>query len=125
VYQKGQTVTGISDEAERRVHERHPLMLDATVSIPDEHYNAILIDISAGGAKFQLKNMPLAAPEPDLPISIHIQPFGGFFGNVIWVDDDFIGMQFDENHKATVSLIHEMVAQSRERAAPVPEMFED
>ncbi len=95
-------------------------MLGALVSLPKGRYDAVLIDISAGGAKFQLKEMPFIAPEIGVSISITIQPFGGFFGDIMWVDDDFIGMKFDENHKAMASLVHEMVAQSRPNT-PVPE----
>ncbi|MBC8242169.1 MAG: PilZ domain-containing protein [Alphaproteobacteria bacterium] len=112
-------MSDISDFTERRQFERYPLMLDALISLPKEHYDAVLIDISAGGAKFQFREMPPMMPGPGIPISITIQPFGGFYGSLMWVDDDFAGMKFEENHKAMASLIHEMVAQSRsDRAVP-------
>jgi len=98
---------------ERRQTERFPLLLAAAASLPNGIYDASLIDISAGGAKFRIVEAPLEPLEPGISMSIDIPPFGGFFGFIVWIDEDFVGMEFDENHKATASLINDMVKQSR------------
>jgi len=106
------------DFMERRKFDRYPLMLDAEAVLPGERCDAVLLDISAGGAKFRFVAELSVRPEPGIPISIHVEPFGGFYGDVMWVDGDYIGMEFDERHKAIASLVHEMVAQSRESVFP-------
>lgn len=98
---------------DRRKTERFPLMLGAKAALPNGRYDATLMDISAGGAKFKLEEAPLEPLEPGLSMSIEIPPFGGFFGFIVWIDEDFAGMEFDENHKVTAGLIHDMVAESR------------
>lgn len=99
--------------AERRRTERFPLMLNAAVSLPNGTYEATLISISAGGAKFRVDEPPLEPFAAGRSISIDIPPFGGFGGFVVWIDEDYVGMEFDENHKVTAALINDMVAQSR------------
>jgi len=88
-------------------------MLDTTVTFSGGAYDTALIDVSAGGAKFCFKMPPPKMPDRGTPISIEIQPFGEFDGEVMWIDDDYAGIKFDENHKATAALINEMVAQGR------------
>lgn len=115
----------MDDEAaftERREFERFPLLLDVVAVFPDGRYDSILLDISAGGAKFRFAAAPMTHPEPDGPASIIVPPFGEFFGNVRWIDGDYVGMQFDENHKATSSLVRAMVNDSREGLFPPPSL---
>jgi len=100
----------MSKSADRREYERFPLMLEASVVFSDEHYDVVLIDISAGGAKFQFKMIPPSLPSPETEVSIEVPPHGGFYGNLVWSDDDYAGIEFDENHKVAASLIHEMAA---------------
>lgn len=99
--------------SDRRRAERFPLMLDAVAVLPNGRYEATLMDISAGGAKFKLEDAPLEPIEHGLTMSIEIPPFGGFYGFIVWIDESFAGMEFDENHKVTAGLINDMVAQSR------------
>ncbi len=91
---------------ERRRHERYPLMLEATVSIGDETFAAVIFDISAGSAKVQLKEAGNAA-ENAVPKTavLEIPEYGDFEGDIVWTDDDFIGINFHENHKTMVKLI--------------------
>ncbi len=92
--------------SERRQHERHPLMLGAAVSIGGESSAAVIWDISAGGAKVQLKEAGNAA-ENAMPktVVLDISEYGGYEGDIIWTDGDFISIQFHENHKTMVKLI--------------------
>jgi hypothetical protein len=34
-----------------------------------------------------------------------IPEFGDFEGDIVWTDDEYIGIHFHENHKTTVKLI--------------------
>ncbi len=93
-------------ETDRRQFDRHPLMLEAAVTIGGESFAAVIFDISADGAKVQLKDAGNAA-ENAMPKTavLEIPVFGGFEGDIIWIDDDFIGIDFHEDHKTTVKLI--------------------
>ena len=91
---------------DRRQFERYPLMLEAQVTIGAESFAAVIFDISAGGAKVQLKGAGKGA-EIALPKTavLAIPNFGGYGGDIIWIDDEFIGIDFHENHKTMVKLI--------------------
>ena len=91
---------------ERRQQERYPLMLGAAVSIGGETFAAVIFDISANGAKVQLKNAGNAA-ENAMPktVILDIPEYGDYQGDIIWIDDHYIGIQFHENHKTMVKLI--------------------
>ena len=91
---------------ERRQHERFPLMLEAAMTIGGESFAAVIFDISAGSAKVQLKDAGNAA-ENAMPKTavLEIPVFGDFEGDIIWTDDNFIGINFHENHKTIVKLI--------------------
>ncbi len=91
---------------ERRQHERYPLMLEAAVTIGSETFAAVIFDISAGGAKVQLKEAGNAA-ENAMPktVVLDIPEYGDYEGDIIWIDDDYIGINFHENHKTMVKLI--------------------
>ena len=91
---------------DRRQFERYPLMLEAQVTIDGETFAAVIFDISAGGAKVQLK-APGKGTEIALPKTtvLAIPDFGGYEGDIVWIDDEFIGIKFHENHKTMVKLI--------------------
>lgn len=98
---------------ERREFERFPLMLDCSVSYNGSVHDVSLIDISASGAKFQFKVVPSVLPGEGVEVVIEVPRHGGFYGELVWTDDDYAGMKFDENHKMAANLIHEMVAETR------------
>lgn len=109
-------VTGTAEFMERRESERFPLMLDCSVTFTGDSYDVVLIDISAGGAKFQFKFVPPTPPAEGAETVLEVPRHGGFYGEIVWTDDDYAGMAFDENHKMAANLIHEMVAESRAAA---------
>ena len=94
------------DMTERRQHERYPLMLEAAVTIGSERFAAVIFNISAGSAKVRLKDAGNAA-ENAMPKTavLEIPVFGDFESDIVWIDDDFIGINFHENHKTMVKLI--------------------
>ncbi len=91
---------------DRRQFDRHPLMLKAQVTIGAESFAAVIFEISAGGAKVQLKDAGNAA-ENAMPktVVLDIPEYGDYEGDIIWTDDDYIGIHFHENHKTMVKLI--------------------
>lgn len=95
---------------ERRRHERYPLMIEAGVLIGGEALGAAVIDLSAGGAKLRLRGAEVLQTD-DLADSIilHIPRFGGFEGRIVWKDDDYVGLMFNEDHKTLVNLVLESV----------------
>ncbi len=88
-------------------------MLDAVVSLADETLEATIMDVSAGGTKVRFKTDKMGDVHPTMHVAIDIPPFGGFEGEIIWMDDKYAGIKFDDDHKVTVSLIHDMVEISR------------
>ena len=91
---------------DRRQFDRHPLMLEAQVTIGAESFAVLIFHISAGGAKVQSLDAGKVA-EIVLPKSavLDIPDYGGYEGDIVWVDGAFIGIEFHENHKTMVKLI--------------------
>jgi hypothetical protein len=89
---------------ERRHTERFPLTVKAEIAFGDADLDARIYDLSPTGAKVRLKKGLLKN------IVLSIPPFGVFEGEVAWTDDEYIGIKFDEDHKAIVNLILEHVA---------------
>ena len=95
---------------ERRRHERYPLMMEAGVLIGGEALGAEIINLSAGGAKLRLRKIEeYQSCDPAASIVLHIPNFGGFEGRVVWKDDDYVGVMFNEDHKTLVNLILDSV----------------
>ena len=101
-------MTKLVSVTERLRHERYPLMMEAGVLIGGEALGAEIIDLSAGGAKLRLRGAEdHRSHDPANSIVLHIPKFGGFEGRVVWKDDDYVGILFNENHKTLVNLILE------------------
>ena len=101
-------MTKLVSVTERRRHERYPLMMEAGALIGGEALGAVIIDLSAGGAKLRLRGAEdRRSHDAADSIVLHIPKFGGVEGRVVWRDDDYVGILFDENHKALVNLILE------------------
>ena len=81
-------------------------MLQGGVSIAGEIFAAVIFDISGGGAKVQVKEAGNKA-ENAMPKTaiLTIPEFGDFEGDIVWTDDEYIGIHFHENHKTTAKLI--------------------
>ncbi len=91
---------------DRRQFDRHPLMLEAQVTIGAESFAVLIFHISAGGAKVQsLDAGKVAAIVLPKSAVLDIPDYGGYEGDIVWIDDEFIGIEFYENHKTMVKLI--------------------
>ncbi len=106
-----------ADGREQRRTERVPLMLDILVSFGEAEFAATLLNISGDGAKVQVRELGETGAGPGAEAKIDVPRFGPFEGTIIWVDDIFFGMAFDENHKATAGLIRSMAAASGDPAS--------
>ena len=91
---------------DRRQFARHPLMLEAQVPIGAESFAVLIFHISAGGAKVQLLDAGKVA-EIVLPKSavLAVPDYGGYEGDIVWIDDEFIGSEVHENLKTMGKLI--------------------
>jgi hypothetical protein len=86
---------------ERRKNTRFPLAMQADISFPDDVLEAKIFDLTPSGAKIRLSKSLLKN------VVLNILPFGSFEGEIVWSDDEFIGIKFKEDHKAIVNLILE------------------
>ena len=107
-------MTDDQDFVERRQFERFPLMLEAEVSLGGDALESMIFDVSAGGAKVRFKK------DPFKHIVLKIPPFGEFEGEVMWKDDEYVGIRFHENHEKMMDAIVDMTRSSR-AAKPSPD----
>ena len=92
---------------ERRQFERFPLMLEAEISLGGDALESTLFDVSAGGAKIRFKQ------DPFKKLVLKIPPFGEFEGEVVWKDDEYVGVRFNENHERMMDVILELTKNGR------------
>lgn len=102
-------MTQAPDFEEKRQFERYPLMLDAEVALGGEALDITIFDVSAGGAKIRFKADPLKR------IVLKVPPFGEFEGEVVWKDDEYVGIKFHEDQQKMAEIIVEMTRKSRGR----------
>lgn len=93
---------------ERRKFERFPVLLEAAVLVDGDVIHCVIFDISASGAKLQLKGTEVHLEDDQVNlIKLKIPGFGDFDGEIIWTDDEYIGIKFHEKHKTMVKLVLE------------------
>jgi|SaaInl7_100m_RNA_FD_contig_21_2786373_length_910_multi_4_in_0_out_0_2 hypothetical protein len=99
-------MTVVSEYAEQREFDRLHLMIDATAVINGEEQACNLLNICAGGAKVQLTAMPADASfNKGDEVSLHVPKFDEFDGVIVWTDEEYFGIRFDENHKTIAALV--------------------
>ena len=96
---------------ERRQFERFPLLKEAEALVDGTTLGAVIFDITLDGAKIRLTDSELH-PENDIakPISLIIPDAGILEGRVIWTDDEYVGIRFDENQKTMLNLVLEGIS---------------
>lgn len=107
------SVEAFPGSKDQRRTERVPLMLEISVSIGALVNKALLLNISGEGAKVQVPSLSDADCGPGSEAEIIVPRFGSLSGSIVWIDDIFFGMEFDENHKVTAMLIEEMALASK------------
>ncbi len=92
---------------EKRHFERYHVSVPAEVSFGGESLECATIDISEGGAKVRFKMDPFKR------ITLSIPPFGEVEGEIIWKDDEYVGIKFLGDHQRMAELINTVVASAR------------
>ena len=68
----------------------------------------MIFDVSAGGAKVRLKKAEIDSQNSAIKrVLLHIPPFGEFEGDIVWTDDEYMGIKFYETHKTVVNMLLE------------------
>lgn len=77
---------------ERRHHRRIHVLLSATLVSGDRILPALLLDLSTGGARLQLKDRA----DPTLPMTLRLASGVHFHVETTWHRDREFGLRFDE-----------------------------
>jgi hypothetical protein len=98
----GKKQAGSGEQGERREHPRQKVLWWGQIDIGTERYACSVSDLSPGGAKIRLPQ--------DIPanqrVKLTMPPFGEFEGEVAWVTEAYIGIQFaDTEHPRVAAVI--------------------
>jgi hypothetical protein len=92
---------------EKREHERYHVSATGEVSFGGESVECSTIDISAGGAKVRFKT------DPFKNVVLSIPPFGEMEGEIVWKDEEYVGIKFHGNHDRMAEIVNTIVTGSR------------
>ena len=105
----------------RRSAARMAIPLIAVITTLKESHSAVLVDISATGAKVRGSDLPKGSEELFVTIEGIIE-----FGTVAWATDTERGIAFDEPlRSADVARLRQKVAKARGLPAELTAAFED
>jgi len=70
----------------------------------DDYLEATIFDVSAGGAKVRLDgtNIPTAENLAQ-NVVLHIPAYGEFPADVVWRDEEYLGLRFQEDHSVALN----------------------
>ena len=93
---------------ERRQYERFPILKKAAVILGAETVDTTIFDVSAGGAKLRLDSptIPSAAVVGQEAV-LQTQEAGNLPGQIVWTDDEYLGLSFFDDHSALVNLFND------------------
>ena len=94
---------------EKRAHERFQVTVEAEMALGGDSVECTAIDISKGGAKVRFKQ------DPFKKVVLSIAPFGELIGEIVWKDDEYVGIRFDGDQGRLPEIIETIVASSRTR----------
>lgn len=92
---------------EKREYERYHVSVTAEMNMGGEGVECSTIDISAGGAKVRFKT------DPFKKVVLSIPPFGDIEGEIVWKDDEYVGIKFHGNHDRMAEIVKTIVTGSR------------
>lgn len=92
---------------EKRHFDRYHVNVPAELSFGGESIECSTIDISEGGAKVRFKT------DPFKKIVLSIPPFGEIEGEIIWKDEEYVGIKFLGDHDRMVEIIDTIVSTAR------------
>ena len=76
------------------------------MSISAEAIDCFTLDISRGGARIRFKK------DRFQQVILSISPFGEFTGKIVWMDDEYVGIAFDEDHEKISEIVMALGAQT-------------
>jgi hypothetical protein len=97
----GKKQAGSGEQGERREHLRQKVLWWGQIDVGTERYACSVSDLSPGGAKIRLPQ-DLATNQR---IKLAMPPFGEFEGEVCWVNDACIGIQFADTEQSRVAKV--------------------
>lgn len=92
---------------EKRNFDRYHVNVPAELSFGDESIECSTIDISEGGAKIRFKT------DPFKKIVLSIPPFGEIEGEIIWKDEEYVGIKFLGDHGRMAEIINTIVSTAK------------
>lgn len=92
---------------EKREHERYHVSVAAEMNFGGEGVECLTIDLSEGGAKVRFKT------DPFKKVILSIPPFGDIEGEIVWKDEEYIGVKFHGNHARMAEIVNTIVAGGR------------
>ncbi|MBC8339886.1 MAG: PilZ domain-containing protein [Rhodospirillales bacterium] len=91
---------------DRRENERFPILKKAAMLFGAEVVDATIFDVSARGAKVRLDctAVPPAAAVR-LQAILQVPGMGDFPGEIVWTDDEYLGLSFFDDHAKDIELL--------------------
>jgi len=99
-------VTDSQQFTEKRVFERYHVSVGAEMTLGGESVECSTIDISAGGAKVRFKT------DPFKKVVLSIPPFGELEGEIVWKDEEYVGIQFHGQNDRIAEIVKTIVTGS-------------
>ena len=91
---------------ERRKHERLPIMLTASLTFEGQSLAVTIFDISGGGAKIRVDGAVIPTEDKiKSPVVLDVPSCGELEGKIVWKDDEYFGLGFDESHSKLISIL--------------------
>lgn len=91
---------------ERRELERFPLLKTATLDFEGQALAVTIFDISGGGAKIRVDGAVVPSEDKvKSPVVLDVPGCGPLEGHIVWKDDEYFGLRFDEDHSKLVSVM--------------------
>jgi hypothetical protein len=91
---------------ERRQNNRFPILLKAAVLFGADVVEVTIFDVSANGAKVRMDcdTLPTAAVVSGQAV-LQIPDTGNFPGEIMWTDEEYLGLAFLDDHSAELRLL--------------------
>ncbi len=89
---------------ERRASRRIDVELTAVLRFESEGLECTTSDLSSGGVKLKLKH------DMFKNVRINIANFGEISAEIVWKDDEYVGLKFHEDNSEIISALARMTA---------------
>ncbi len=91
---------------ERRNLERFPILKKAALIFEGQVLEATIFDISGGGAKIRIDGAIIPSEDKvNAATALDVPDCGEIDAHIVWKDDEYFGLKFDENHSKLISVL--------------------